>query len=201
LRAVEQKTGVVRDVVPAAGERPVAAPTEGKEKIVGASMALMEVALREQEWAKVIRLANEVIELDPNNPLAHKRMATAYYAQKEYVKSLQSLRTAFKFEQESSSKRRLKSYINAMVSLIEKMRERKTPATGPRPQAPTEPVRRYTPDDVRRLYEAGVDLYAQGRLSEALVKFDRILDMAPKNASARRAKRRVQAEILRGQER
>ncbi|MDE2293487.1 MAG: tetratricopeptide repeat protein, partial [Elusimicrobia bacterium] len=50
----------------------------------------------------------------------------------------------------------------------------------------------------QRLYEAGVDLYAQGRLSEAAGMFQKILSLDPKNASARRALTRVQAEILQG---
>ena len=52
--------------------------------------------------------------------------------------------------------------------------------------------------ETQRLYEAGVDRYAQGRLSEAGRMFQRLLELDPKNKPAARALRRVQAEILQG---
>lgn len=199
VSALEDSLKLVRAAIP---EGILTAPTEGREKLVGASMALMEVALREKNWDRVLDLADEIFELDPNNALAHKRKATAYYAKKEYVKSLSSLRAAYKYEREASTKRRLKSYINAMISLIEKIRDRKTIPPRVRPGIRIRPPKRkLTPDDIRRLYEAGVDLYARGQLDEALAKFAKILEIDPKNAQARRAQRRVKSEILRGQQR
>ncbi|MFA6028725.1 MAG: type IX secretion system membrane protein PorP/SprF [Elusimicrobiota bacterium] len=193
LQVVEGKAGVARAPAPAA---PTTAPTLGREKIVGASLALMEVALRDGDYDKVLKLAREVLEVAPENVLAHKRMATAYYAQKDYPKALKSLRLAHRFEVDAEARRSLKSYIDALVQLMERKAREVERAAQPveKPAAAAAPA----PLEIQRLYEAGVDLYAQGRLSEAATMFQRILDVDANNASARRALQRVQAEILQG---
>lgn len=195
LQAAERKAGLTRELPTATG---TAAPTLGREKAVGASLALMEVALREADYAKVVKLADEVLELDAQNVLAFKRKATALYAQKSYEEALRNLRSALKFERDGEERKRLKSYVDAMVALIErKARDRDEAKLPPAPKASETPAGA-KPQDIQRLYEAGVDLYAQGRMSEAANMFQRILSLDPKNASAQRALRRVQAEILQG---
>ncbi|TBR16951.1 type IX secretion system membrane protein PorP/SprF [bacterium] len=197
LQAAERKAGLTRELPVATG---VTAPTLGREKAVGASLALMEVALRESDYPKVVKLADEVLELDAQNVLAFKRKATALYAQKNYEEALRNLRSAMKFERDGDERKRLKSYVDAMVALIErKARDKDEASVRPLPMKPEEPAKGgASPQEIQRLYEAGVDLYAQSRLSEAANMFQRILTLDPKNASAQRALRRVQAEILQG---
>ena len=48
----------------------------------------------------------------------------------------------------------------------------------------------------QRLYDAGVEFYAQGRLSEAAQMFRKMLEVDPENVSARRALKRVEAEMI-----
>ncbi|MEQ1919568.1 MAG: tetratricopeptide repeat protein, partial [Elusimicrobiota bacterium] len=55
-----------------------------------------------------------------------------------------------------------------------------------------------SPVEIERLYEQGVDFYAQGKLSEAASAFRRIIESEPNNTSARRALDRVQSEIISG---
>jgi len=165
---------------------------------VGATMALMEVALRESEYDRVLKLAGEVLEIDPTNVLAWKRQATALYAKKEHVRALRALRSAYKFERRSAERDKLKSYIDAMVKLIEKIKDRRIPVKPRTPRVEQTTPSRVSPVAIQRRYEAGVDLYSQGRLAEAANMFQEILRMDPKNKSAQRALRRVQAEILEG---
>lgn len=193
LQTAERKAGVTRELPSTVA----VAPTLGREKAVGASMALMEVALREADYPKVLKLADEVLELDPQSVLALKRKATALYATKKYEDSLRSLRSALKFERDADERKRLKSYVDALVALIERGSREKEEAR-PEPKMQPAETGKASPVEVQRLYEAGVDLYAQGRLSEAANMFSRILALDPKNASAQRALRRVQAEILQG---
>ena len=195
LQTAERKAGITRELPTTTA----VAPTMGREKAVGASMALMEVALRESDYAKVVKLADEVLELDPQSVLAYKRKATALYAGKKYEEALRSLRAGYKFERDAEERKRLKAYIDALVSLIErKAREKDEAVEKPLPMKPETRPSGVSPVEVQRLYEAGVDLYAQGRLSEAANMFQKILTLDPKNASAQRALRRVQAEILTG---
>lgn len=191
LRAVEAKTGVAR-----AQPRPErVAPELSAEKLAASTMALMEVALQEHEYDKVLTLAGQVLKLDPSSALAYKRMGAAYYALKRIPEALRALRSAYKLETDSEAKNTLRSYIDALAARIEKAPSEpklaETPAAAPR----------RSPQEIERLYEAGVDLYAQGRLSEAAVMFRKILDLDGHNVSARRALDRVQAEILQGEKR
>jgi len=187
LRLVEAETGLQRELPTAAGP----APTLGVEKEVGAALALMEVSLREADYARVLQLADKVLALAPENVLALKRKATAHYALKQYPEALRALRAAHKAEPEGTERARLKSYIDAMASLIErKTEEGRKPVAAP--EKPSKPL----PVDIQRMYEAGVDLYAQGRLSESANMFQSILRLDPKNKSAQAALRRVQAEVL-----
>lgn len=192
MQVVESKSGVVREATQLA--RPSAGPTLGAEKVVGGTLALLEVALREREYDKVIKLARQVIELDPANALAYKRLGAAYYALKNYPDALKALRSSLKLETGEEERKALRSYIDALAALIEQAARREREAVrGPAPA----PAAR-TPQEIERLYETGVDLYAQGRLAEAAQAFKQILEIEPGNVSARRALDRVQSEMLQG---
>lgn len=191
-KAVEAKTGVTREgpAVVEAGK----APTMGAEKVVGGTMALMEVALRERDFERVVKLADQVLELDPANALAYKRLGAAHYALKHNPEALKALRSAYKLETDSDSRKQIKNYIDALQSLIERGRRESAPAT----RAPEPKSTGLTPVEIERLYETGVDHYAQGKLSEAAAAFRRIIESEPNNTSARRALDRVQSEIISG---
>lgn len=193
LKVMEVKAGVAR----ATGGGPAAwaAPTLGMEKVVSANMALMEVALKEGDYEKVLKLAKEVLDMDPGRVLAYKRQAAAQYALKRYPEALASLRSAHKLERDAEERRTLKSYIDALGALLARQAAPKAvkpaPATFPTPKA-------LAPVDIERLYEGGVDLYSQGRLREAADLFRKVLEADSKNISARRALDRVNAELMEG---
>jgi tetratricopeptide (TPR) repeat protein len=65
-----------------------------------------------------------------------------------------------------------------------------------RPAAAPKPKTASSPEDVERLYEAGVELYAQGRLIEAREAFKRCLQLNADYIPAQRAYQRVQAEMM-----
>ena len=192
-KAVEAKSGVSREGAAALPQEAGKAPTMGAEKVVGGTMALMEVALRERDFERVVKLADQVLQLDPSNALAYKRLGAAHYALKHNVEALKALRSAYKLESDADSRKQIKSYIDALQSLIER---------GKRDSAPVKAVEAkttgLTPVESERLYEAGVDLYAQGKLTEAAAAFKRIIESEPNNSSARRALDRVQSEIMQG---
>lgn len=194
LTAMEVKAGVARA---AAGETAApAAPTLGMEKIVSANMALMEVALKEGDYEKVLRLSKEVLDLDPARVLAYKRQAAAHYALKRYPEALAGLRSAYRLEKDAEERRTLKSYLDALEALMARQAAAKPVVPAAPAAEPARPVA--APVDIERMYEAGVDLYAQGRLREAAEMFRKVLDADPRNISARRALDRVQAELLEG---
>jgi len=192
-KAVEGKSGVAREGAVAA-DSSGKAPTMGAEKVVGGTMALMEVALRERDFERVVKLADQVLELDPANALAYKRLGAAHYALKRNPEALKALRSAYKLETDSDSRKQIKNYLDALQALIERGRRETAPAE----KAPEVKATGLTPLEIERLYESGVDFYAAGKLSEAAAAFRRIIASEPNNTSARRALDRVQSEILSG---
>jgi tetratricopeptide (TPR) repeat protein len=166
----------------------------GAEKVVGGTMALMEVALRERDFDRVVKLAEQVLALDPSNALAYKRLGAAHYALKRNAEALKALRSAYKLETDPDSRKQLKNYLDALQSLIERGKRDSAPAVKPAEPKATG----LSPVEIERLYETGVDFYAQGKLTEAAAAFRRIIESEPNNASARRALDRVQSEIIQG---
>jgi tetratricopeptide (TPR) repeat protein len=215
IKAIEKRTGVSRatatatppGVTPAeaapgavaastapASEAPtvanVDAAAEHTKQLVEGYMALMEVSFRQSEYEKVIQLAKQVVELDDSNVLAYKRMGAAYHALKRYPEALAALKSALKRESDPEARKSLRSYISALESVL----QNGPSGAAPRPSRP-QPAS-LSPDDVERLYESGVDLYSRGQLTEAAAAFRQILTADPDNVSARRALKRVEAEMV-----
>ncbi len=194
--AVSTPAAVVAVSTPAAAvpvavvESSAAAPSgaEALKRILESTSALMEVSFFQQEWDKVVKLADQVLALDPGNLQAYKRQAGAYHALKKHADALKSLKAAYALETDEAERAKLKSYISAMKAVVEKDSR---PAVAARPARPAG-----GPEDVEKLYEAGVELYAQGRLVEAREAFRRCLQIDENYTPAQRAYQRVQAEMM-----
>ncbi|MFI5363749.1 MAG: type IX secretion system membrane protein PorP/SprF [Elusimicrobiota bacterium] len=168
----------------------VAAPVTGEEalkRILDSSAALLEVSFFQQEWDKVIKLGEQIVALDPSNVHAYERLASAYHATHKHPQALKALKAAYALESDETERGKLKAYITAMKALIDKENR---PAAAPKPKSSG------SPEDVERLYEAGVELYAQGRLIEAREAFRRCLEVDSSYTPAQRAMQRVQSEMM-----
>ncbi len=166
----------------------VEGPTAAK-RILDSTVALMELAFFQKEWDRVAELAGEVISLDPTNVLAYKRLAAAEHVRRHYAAALRALEKAYALETDPVEKSRLKAYIEAMKEQIARA-TRKAAAPAAKPASSGGPA------DVEKMYEAGVELYAEGRLSESLAAFRRCLDIDSGYVPAQRAYERVQSELL-----
>ncbi|HEX4046345.1 MAG TPA: tetratricopeptide repeat protein, partial [Elusimicrobiota bacterium] len=185
--AVPSVPSAVKAAPPPAAEATTGA--EALKRILDSTSALMEVSFFQQEWDKVIQLGDQVIALDPSNVTAYKRLAGAYHALNRHAEALKALKAAYALETDDAERAKLKAYISAMKALIEK---EKRPAAARTAKAKP----RGSPEDVERLYEAGVELYAQGRLLEAREAFRRCLQINGDYTPAQRAFQRVQSEMM-----
>jgi TolA-binding protein len=172
---------------------PVAAPTpetaaQSLKRILESTSALMEVAYFQQEWNQVVKLAEQIIALDPGNLQAYKRLAGAYHSLNKHADALKALKAAYALESDEAERAHLKTYINAMKAVVEKETR---PARVAKPSRPSG-----SPEDVERMYEAGVELYSQGRLTEAREAFKRCLQIDSNYNPAQRAFQRVEAEMM-----
>lgn len=189
--AITARTGLAAEVPEVAVSSDAAvtavAAASGTEKLVWALMSQMEEALQAKDHARVLQLGAEVLRVAPDNALAYRRMGAAHYALRQHDEALKALQTARKLEKDPQQLEALKSYITALETIINRGRAR--------PAATKAPVQ-LGPGDIERLYDAGVELYSQGKLTEAAGTFRRILEAEPGNVSARRALDRVTSETL-----
>ena len=186
--AASTETAVAAAVAPPAVSTPATTGEEALKRILDSTSALMEVSFFQQEWDKVAKLGEQVLALDPSNVLAYKRLAGAYHAMNKHAEALKALKAAYALEPDETERGKLKAYISAMKAFVEK---KSRPAAAPRPTRPSG-----SPEDVEKLYEAGVELYAQGRLIEAREAFRRCLQINENYTPAQRAFQRVQSEII-----
>ncbi len=175
---------------PAVAQSSATVPSEADslKRILESTSALMEVSFFQQEWNKVVKLADQILALDPGNLQAYKRQAGAYHALKKTADALRALKAAYALETDEVERSKMRSYISAMKAVVVKESRRAVAAKPARPAG--------GPEDVERLYEAGVELYAQGRLAEAREAFRRCLQIDENYIPAQRAHQRVQAEML-----
>lgn len=173
---------------PAAAAEPPS-EAEALKRVLDSTTALLEVSFFQQEWDKVVKLAEQILALDAANVTAYRRLAGAYHAMKKPAEALKALKAAYALESDPEERSKLRSYITTLQALVERQS---------RPAAAAKPAVRQgsaSPEDIERLYEAGVELYAQGRLSEALEAFRRVLALDANYSPAQRAHQRVQAEM------
>ena len=167
--------------------RVMSAATAQSQKLVAGYMAIMEADYRQSEYEKVIQLARQVLELDDTNVLAYKRMAASYHALKSDPQALAALRAALKREPDAQARKILRQDISALEAKVAGDRAAQRPSIPRKAEA-------MAPEEVERLYDSGVEFYAQGRLAESAEAFRRVLAAEPNNVAAQKALQRVQAE-------
>lgn len=59
---------------------------------------MLEVSFFQQEWDKVVSLAEQILALDSANVTAYRRLAGAYHAMKKPDEALKALKAAYALE-------------------------------------------------------------------------------------------------------
>jgi tetratricopeptide (TPR) repeat protein len=147
---------------------------------VQSDLMLMAESLTNRQYGKVLELGRQVVKLAPDNATAHLRMGTAYYALKLYPQAIESLRKAMGLTQDAKVRKTLNSYLKAIAQVASQKPRSRNSAS---------------PQEIENLYNAGVEFYTQGRLSEARRMFQRMLELDSENIPASKALKRVEAEM------
>ncbi len=184
---VATSTAVAANATVAVSTPTAASAEEARKRILESNAALMEVAFFQQEWDKVAKLAEQIIALDPGNIAAYKRLGAANHAMNKHADALRALKGAYALESDEGERVKLRSYIAAIKALIDKQSRPAVTRKSGRPAG--------GPENIEKLYEAGVELYSQGRLIEAREAFRRCLQIDENYVPAQRAYQRVQAEM------
>ncbi|MBI4425340.1 MAG: tetratricopeptide repeat protein [Elusimicrobia bacterium] len=171
LGQLELATGLRR----AAVKRPVDYWTEEQLTRAGA-------AVEEGRYKDALSLSLEVLKKDPDNVSAWQNVGTSYFALADYPRALQAWQKAYGAERDPTRRSAARGYIKAIERLMRKAE--------PKPLAPA-----FSPEEVQKLYNEGIDLYTSGRLEEAKKAFERALTLDASNVPAAKALRRVNEEL------
>ncbi|MBI4051471.1 MAG: hypothetical protein HY400_03085 [Elusimicrobia bacterium] len=190
LEAVETVTGRTAERVPARWL--------GKLSLVEEKLLRTEEALQAEMVDQVIRLCEEVLELEPEHASALSRLGTAYYLQNKRYEALAAWTQAVRYEENLSERRTLYRAIQRArreLRISESTRPESTPAAGGERQ-PT--AQEMASQEIEDLYLQGVELYLQNKPVEAARIFELILKQDPKNVSVQNALKRVNKVIETG---
>jgi hypothetical protein len=151
------------------------------------------LAIEEKRYEEAIDLSLRVTEHDEGNAQAWANLGTAYFALREYDRSLEAWKKALQYEKSPAVREAIKGYLKS----ITRAKDRKPSKTKPAPQA--EPVFEagpsLTPAEIESLYNEGIDFYIKRDLEKAKAVFEKILEAAPNHVEARKALRRVKEEM------
>jgi tetratricopeptide (TPR) repeat protein len=159
-----------------------------------------EAALAERSYDKAIEFAVKAVSEDPGNPAVWETLGTAYFALKEFDKSLDAWGKAFSLESSPAVRESIKDYIRRITLLVRKDERpavrgakaapRLAPLASPKPVQP-----KLSGEEVQLIYRQGVDHYTQREYIKAKSMFEKILKDYPDNVEAQNALRRVLQEI------
>lgn len=142
-----------------------------------------ETAFNQDNHALALKKLHEILELEPDDMLALKRIGSSYYAMGDYRNALKTWEKALKREMHPEEITILSRFTNAArrkLSLPVKER-----------RAEVEKKRATDFRKIEKLYQQGVEYYAKGARLKAASIFRRILILDPGNAQALKALERI----------
>jgi len=185
LSGLESATGVKRPQVRSAPAANVK---------VEAALAKASVALEEGRYDEAIALSREALAEDQLSAAAWEDMGTSYFAVGAYADSRAAWEKALELEKDPSRRALMSGYVKSIDAILSRQRPLAPAAAPPKPAAP-ERAARGSPQEVQRVYNAGVDFYTAGRLEKARDAFQEVLKMDPTYAPASKALSRVMEEL------
>ncbi|MBI4347062.1 MAG: tetratricopeptide repeat protein [Elusimicrobia bacterium] len=181
LSGLERITGHRRTAAPAA--------SPPKNYRLAAGLTRADTAIQEGRYRDAIDLSLAVLKEDERHSAAWQNLGTAYFALKDYERSLGAWRRALQLEREPALKAEIRGYVKSVEKAIKRGATSRTDAPPP-PERP-----RLSPSEVQSMFERAVDHYTRRRLPEARDLLRRILEADPENAEAKKALRRVEEEL------
>ncbi len=176
LARLERATGIRRPDI-----RGAVSP---KRYRVAQLLARAASAIEGDRYDDAIELSREVLRIEGDNLAAWKNLGTSYFAHGDYKKSLSAWEKAYALEKSSARRSVIRGYLKSLRSLLGRFK--------PKPKAA---VRRPSPQEIQRRYNAGVDFYTAGHLEEAKESFAEVLRLDPAYAQAAKALKRVTEEL------
>ncbi|MFH1619446.1 MAG: type IX secretion system membrane protein PorP/SprF [bacterium] len=152
-----------------------------------------ETAFNMANYENSITKLKEAMELEPGDSLALKRIGSAYFVMEDNKNALAAWEKAMAVETDDKEKTILQEFINeARKNLSMPVQAAPRPKPAVTARAPAE-AKKQTVDvrEIEKLYQKGVEYYAQGAHLKAASIFRRILVMDPENAQALKAIERI----------
>ncbi|MBI5244329.1 MAG: type IX secretion system membrane protein PorP/SprF [Elusimicrobia bacterium] len=217
LAQLELATGVKRPEIPQA--------PPARHFVVEQLLAQAAMAVEDGRYDDAVSLSRQVLEDEPANAAAWENLGTSYFAIGDYRNSLSAWKKAYGLEKNPTRRKMISRYMESLDKLLarpkpriepEHPKEPAAPAPAPAPvqpapkpaatpaPAPAQPAAKpaaalrrgpATPQDIQRLYNAGVDFYTAGQLEKARDAFQEVLRLDPAYVPASKALKRVTDEM------
>ncbi len=169
------------------GFKRVTLPLPAPEYRIAALVTQAISAITDRRYAEAVELTRQIVSLDPANALAWENMGTAYFALGDYESSLSAWRKALEYEQSPSVRDTIKGHIESVLRAKE--------GKALPPQVNPLPAKMLSSQQIRKLYNKGLDYYTRRQFDRARKCFKTILLADPENVEALQALRRVQEEF------
>lgn len=173
----------------------------GKFSLLEEKILKTEEGLQEGRADDVIKLGQEILDLEPENATALSRMGTAYYLKGNKVEAMTHWIQATKYEENAQERKTLYRAIRRARLELKRQTLDKVPASKPlKPvAAPTQQSTQtqkedIDPREIENLYQEALQKYARGQKNQAAALFEEILSLDPNNAQAKKALDRIRGE-------
>ncbi len=162
-------------------------PQEFDGDLVEFNLYESDIAFNKQDYLSALKKTKDALELDPSNASAIQRLGSNYYVVGEYKNALEIWEDAVKRDIPPEEKNILNVFINDV-------RKKLSMPVEVKPAEPPAKRERAAVDarEIEKLYQKGVEYYAQGRYLKAAAIFRRILILDPGNAQAQKALERIE---------
>jgi tetratricopeptide (TPR) repeat protein len=177
LESLETATGLKAPEVPQAPPKTL--------RVEGLVMRA-SAALEEGRYEDAIAMSLDALAEDENLQTAWENLGTAYFALGDNAKSLEAWGRAAALERDAERRKVLRGH----VASVQRVMARRQAAAAPAAERPSVP-----PEEIRRLYNQGLDFYNAGRLDQAKDSFERVIELDPEFVSAVKALNRVKKEL------
>jgi tetratricopeptide (TPR) repeat protein len=175
---------------------------------IGQLLYQAEAANDSREYMRVRQILDDIIELEPNNPIALERLGTVDYLLGKNKEAVVAWGKALQTETNPEEIDSLKNYLELAKEKVRaskaggagtlqatKGKSQVLPQAAPKIQTPVlgkiKALNSRDRKEITRLYQRGVKDYASGDYIHATAAFLRILEIDPNNAEAKKALERM----------
>ncbi|MFA6317806.1 MAG: type IX secretion system membrane protein PorP/SprF [Elusimicrobiota bacterium] len=150
-------------------------------------------AIEEGRYDDAVAFSLEVLRLDAVNVTAWQNLGTAYFALKDYENSTKAWKRALDLEKSPAIRAAIRGTLKSIERALDASKAKRPAAAAPAAPAPAQPS--IPKAELEEMFNAAVDHYTRGELTQARELLEKILAADPGYIEAQKALRRIRQEL------